>query len=490
MSAPPSLASRALQAILLLVGFYVFAIAIAALLLSVPYLEYVAIQRVSLRLVVPCIAAGLVILWSLVPRPDRFEAPGPTLEREGHPRLFEELESIARATDQAMPAEVFLVPDVNAWVSERGGTMGFGARRVMGLGLPLLQVLSVSELRAVLAHEFGHYYGGDTRLGPWLYKTRAAIGRTLHGLGESSLVQKPFEWYANMFLRVTHGASRAQEFAADALAARVVGASALQMGLRKIHGAAQAFRPYWEGEVAPVLMEGFRPPVADGFARFIARPMVAKAMASSVDAAMKEAVTDPYDTHPPMAERIAAVEGVALEAGPRDDRPAISLLSNVGEMEERMLSFLAAKTEASARLVPVDWEDVGQRVVLPGWEGAVAGCTEALSAMAVEDLPRTVEELDACVKVLVERNAPLTAEQRRAPALWMLGAALGLLLVRSGSAIRSLPGEPVMLTTADGDFDPMGMVRALAGGKVPEDEWRERTARLGIAGRHLAEAKG
>jgi Zn-dependent protease with chaperone function len=34
--------------------------------------------------------------------------------------------------------------------------MGFGSRRVMGLGLPLLQALNVSQLEAVLAHEFGH----------------------------------------------------------------------------------------------------------------------------------------------------------------------------------------------------------------------------------------------------------------------------------------------------------------------------------------------
>ena len=85
-----------------------------------------------------------------------------------------------------MPSEVYLTAEVNAWVMDRGGMMGFGSRRVMGLGLSLLQVLSVSQLRAVVAHEFGHFHGGDTKLGPWIYKTRAAIGRTLEGLAECS----------------------------------------------------------------------------------------------------------------------------------------------------------------------------------------------------------------------------------------------------------------------------------------------------------------
>ena len=121
-----------------------------------------------------------------------------------------------------MPSEVYLVPDVNAWVSSRGGVMGFGSRRVMGIGLPLLHVTRVAEMEAVLAHEFGHYHGGDTRLGPWIYKTRTAIGRTLEALGDGWL-QVPFRAYGNFFLRVTQAISRAQEFTADRLAATLFG---------------------------------------------------------------------------------------------------------------------------------------------------------------------------------------------------------------------------------------------------------------------------
>jgi heat shock protein HtpX len=41
-----------------------------------------------------------------------------------HPQLFAEIDGVARATGQAMPADVYLVPDVNAWVAQRGGMMG------------------------------------------------------------------------------------------------------------------------------------------------------------------------------------------------------------------------------------------------------------------------------------------------------------------------------------------------------------------------------
>jgi heat shock protein HtpX len=168
-------------------------------LLYIPYAEWTYAGKLHFKLALFCILGAGTILWSILPRSDRFVPPGPSLAPKEHPKLFEILARVAKATRQEMPSEVYLTAEVNAWVMDRGGIMGFGSRRVMGLGLPLLQVLNVSQFRAVLAHEFGHFHGGDTKLGPWVYKTRAAIGRTLEGLEEhGSLLQKPFLWYQSL----------------------------------------------------------------------------------------------------------------------------------------------------------------------------------------------------------------------------------------------------------------------------------------------------
>jgi Zn-dependent protease with chaperone function len=217
----PSLALRAAAAVLLMVGFYALALGIAGSLIAIPVAEVTYAHRLDFRLAAFCLVGGLAILRSIVPRRDRFEPPGPSLTAQEQPRLFATIEGVADATGQTMPAEVYVVPEVNAWVTQRGGFLGVGSRRVMGIGLPLLEMLSIDELRAVLAHEFGHYHGGDTALGPWIYRTRTAIGRTLDSLARhSSLLMKPFNWYGLGFLRITHAISRRQEYAADALAAR------------------------------------------------------------------------------------------------------------------------------------------------------------------------------------------------------------------------------------------------------------------------------
>ena len=80
-----------------------------------------------------CLGAAGAILWALVPRADRFQPPGPVLTDANAPGLLRLVREVARATNQPPPAEVYLLNEVNAWVTHRGGVMGFGSRRVMGV---------------------------------------------------------------------------------------------------------------------------------------------------------------------------------------------------------------------------------------------------------------------------------------------------------------------------------------------------------------------
>jgi Peptidase family M48 len=107
-----------------------------------------------------------------------------------------------------------------------------------------MQAVTVQELKAILAHEFGHYHSGDVKIGPWIHKTRAAIGRTIEKRSDSCL-QKVFVAYGNLFLRVTHAISRRQEFIADEVAANAAGAAVMASALRKAHEYAAAFNGYW-----------------------------------------------------------------------------------------------------------------------------------------------------------------------------------------------------------------------------------------------------
>ena len=490
MRSAPSLAGRAAAAVLLMVGFYLLALAIVATLVAIPLAELRYANRLHIKLVIFSAIGVYAILRGILPRPDKFEPPGPTLRREDHPRLFAMLEDVARATNQAMPTDVFLVPEVNAWVAQRGGVMGVGSHRVMGLGLPLLQTLSVDELRAVIAHEFGHYHGGDTALGPWIYKTRAAIGRTLESLAQhSSALMKPFEWYGLGFLRITHAISRRQEYAADALAARVVGAAPLATGLRTIHGVAGAFAPYWFSEVAPVLQRGFRPPIAAGFTQFIAAAPVAPQIAAAIEEEMSSGTSDPYDTHPPLRDRVAALGPDATGAAPDPGPRAITLLDRVEEAEAQLVAFVS-DAKAPASLPMITWEDVGPRVWPAIWRDRVREDGARLAGITPAQIPAVVADLPAAAVGFGFAPHRQAAEQGKGlgDVMQLLGTALSVALLDRGWSVAAPPGASVVFSRDGESITPLDDLNRLARKEMPAEAWHAAWRSLGLLDANLGAA--
>lgn len=477
----PSLAGRATLAIALLFGFYLLAIGIAAFLVWIPWAEWTAAHRIHPKLALVCLAGAAIILWSVIPRPEKFEPPGPELMRSQHPKLFGLIDEMAQATGQPGPVNVYLVPGVNAWVSSRGGWMGAGSQRIMGVGLPLLQVLDVSQFRAVIAHEFGHYHGGDVAVGPWVYATRQAIGRTLQGLSHhSGLLQKPFEWYGGMFLNVTHSISRAQEYAADALAARIVGAGPLVSGLRRIAGSSAAYQPYWSDEVNPVVSAGYRPPLTEGFRQFLEVETIAKSLNDWVSKEEREGTVHPHDTHPSLRDRIEAVAGLPERVMHEEPASALSLIEDPVSVERVLLDAMLV-AEHARKIQDIGWDEVGSRVLLPRFDQAASENHEVFRGLTAGDLGHALAPPGELIRKLAERlNA--SPEAARSHALWIAGAVLTSALASRGLRVRSLPGEPVQIENFDGTLLPTFTIMVeIAEGKREADEWRSTAERLGFA---------
>lgn len=483
MEQSQSLARRAMLAVALTAGFYLLALAIAGTLLFIPYAEWTYGGRLHIKIALFCIIGAGVILWSIMPRIDRFTPPGPQLLPEEHPELFAVLRQTARETQQEMPAEVYAVGEMNAWVMDRGGFLGFGSRRVMGLGLPLLRVLNISQARGVIAHEFGHFYGGDTKLGPWIYRTRSAIGRTLNGLeGVESMLQKPFEWYGNAFMRITQGISRGQEYSADRLAAGIVGTEAMVEGLRIIHGSAPVFDSYWRNEYLPALNQGYHPPLSEGFATFMSVPSIAEAVTNIITEELDAGETNIYDSHPSLRDRVAALQTVTFKRD-QDTRPAISLLKNVEQLEASFVQRLV-NPESGHVIQPIAWENVGGKVWLPIWEDHANTYSDILKELRLGAIPQLLADEEA-KRALLAQSGEVNDEGRERFLVGVLGSAIAVVLARQGWQLEVNPGADVVLKHEGKDIKPFAAVKQMVAGEMAKEEWGKICAEAGIGNEPL-----
>jgi heat shock protein HtpX len=331
----PSLARRAFVAVAILLGFYLITAAIALALLPIPIVVFlksdhfrpVPLLAIGACCWIPayCLLAGL---FGVKPRP--FQPPGQLLRREDAPSLFAMIDEVARAAKTAPPARVYVSPMPDMFVTETGrGLFGTKSERVLCIGAPYLATFSVAELRAVLAHELGHFAGGDLRLVGVVAFTEGAFRSVLLATETDAFRQGTTHWtidagariaeaigrglvkvFAKIYVFLTHPMSRRQELAADVLAAEIAGRDASISALERAHVDHPLYESYLETEVAPAIRGGAMPTdLLEGFTRFRSR-LGERGKLAVLEQLVSSEKTDPFDTHPALSDRVAALRAL------------------------------------------------------------------------------------------------------------------------------------------------------------------------------------
>ncbi|SEL71542.1 M48 family metallopeptidase [Nonomuraea pusilla] len=450
-------AFRAVLAFALLAGFYVLVGLVlgAAVFFDVLLFVDFHARGVQVAIVLTLAAGALVRALVMVGRLGGGEQPGVAVGREHEPVLWQTVEELARRVGTAPPDEIRLVAEVNAAVSEETRFLGLRAvRRRMFVGLPLLQTLTVDEARAVLGHELGHYSGAHTRLGAPVYRGRVSLVATVRSLDDHPFIRRLFTLYATLYLRVSQAVSRRQELEADAMAVSIAGRRAMAAALRKIEAAALGWDVYASSYLSMAGLGGARPAsVFGGFHALMSDP--GRQTEISRQAAEPREVS-PYDSHPSVEERLAAIERLPEPPLTPDPRSALALLRDpdvaVQAVEQAMWT-----PEALATLRPVPWEELVAEGMFHGRnEEALHDLAVAGGRVMGTDLPY----LDAAFEAIARgRQAELEARLRELG--WnpsetllagVLGQALEGVLVRLGQARWTLSWSgPARLLFGDGE---------------------------------------
>ncbi len=285
-------------------------------------------------LILPLVIAVYVGVKQI--RADRPQAPGgPELTRSEHPLLWAEVERLAAVAQTEPPHRITLVPDVNAAVVEVGG------RREMIVGLPLLATMSVGELRSVLAHELGHFAGGDTALSA--RTARAQLFLVAVADRSSGVVRPLLRGYAHLYARVSAASSRDMESAADGFSLRVAGSRTAADAMRQLVATSLAWSTLARDYVPLFDDARLRASLTEGLRQLVAANR--EGLAAATDEVLAHERPSWSDTHPPTSERIAAflAAGVAAPAtaqgAPDAGRPAADLVAEgwLDRAESRLL---------------------------------------------------------------------------------------------------------------------------------------------------------
>lgn len=183
-------------------------------------------------------AIGLVVLRALW---IRFEAPaGYALAAGEAPALRGEVERIRRDVGAQRLHGIVIDDQLNAAAAFVPAGIGlWHQRHYLVLGLPLLRLLDGAEMAAVIAHEFGHFNQQHGRFSAWIYRLRVSWYRVLEGLSGPGMASQHlfwrfFRWYAPYFDVRSFVLARRQEYAADGVAAAVVGAEPMARALARL----------------------------------------------------------------------------------------------------------------------------------------------------------------------------------------------------------------------------------------------------------------
>ncbi|MBB4035872.1 Zn-dependent protease with chaperone function [Dysgonomonas hofstadii] len=310
------------------------------------------------------------------------------ISEKDYPQLFSMIEDIACEAETKFPKKVYLSGEVNAAVfyDSNFWSMFFPIRKNLLIGMGLVNTVTEQELKAVLAHEFGHFSQRSMSVGSYVYNVNQVIFNMLYdnesfdkmiqawaGLtGYFSIfvliavkIINGIQWILQKmygFVNVRHMAlSREMEFHADQVAANIAGSKPLEDSLLRLDLSQQAYN--W-------VLNFYNKKVQDN----IISKNIYKEQLFSLELLAKENeyplknnlpvisisdmnrynkskinIEDQWASHPTTGERVAALQKLNIVKQSNRDNPAIDLFPNADKIEEELTKqvfyYMAFKSE-------------------------------------------------------------------------------------------------------------------------------------------------
>ena len=268
------------------------------------WFEFYALKLILIIGLLALVAVASLVKAIFRKMDDRFEISGELLAEEEAPELWNHIRNMASKLGTAPPDQIILGVEPSFFVTEHDIQLAgksFGGRTLF-LSLPMLKIMTTEEADAVLGHELGHFSGEDTLWSRKISPLMAKFSTYIHSLSQGlSLVVALFlDFFWKLYMISIRRLSREREFRSDLAGAGVSSPLAMKRALIKVAGYCEYRHKTEEGILAEQRV-GDGLPLANrleqGFPNFLSS-FVADEKSIHSD------VPHPFDTHPPMEDRL------------------------------------------------------------------------------------------------------------------------------------------------------------------------------------------
>lgn len=318
------------------------------------------------------------------------------INEKSEPKLFALISEIVEEVGTDKPKKVYLSGDVNAGVFYDSSfwSMIFPVRKNLQIGLGLINSITTSELKSILAHEFGHFSQRSMRVGSYVYNANKVIhnmlydndsyNRLIQNWGNISGYFSPFVGIAEAIIEAIQSIlqsvydnlngnyfalSREMEFHADEVAVNITGSNPLKASLLRLSLSEFSFNmvlSFYEANLKKgVRSENVFAEQAFVIGFFAKRsklefehglPVVNLEDINKYSKSKLE-IGDQWASHPSIEDRIERMEALGISKDDDLNQPANSLLSEADSIQKEITKHFFEGIESTGETVMYSLED-------------------------------------------------------------------------------------------------------------------------------------
>jgi Zn-dependent protease with chaperone function len=407
--------SKLQLALLVVEGYVYFALIIGLFIAEVALLAWgVLARRPVIALIAVLGGVTLVVTTASAIRALFFRIPEPEgipVSREEAPELHAVVDAVRRQVQAPRVHRLLVTGVCNASALQVPRVGIFWPRNTLSIGFPLLVSLSAEQVRAVIAHELGHFSAEHGRLTLWVYRTRLSWTRLIERLetrrATPLYVYWLFRWYVPRLRAHSARIARDQEVLADRCAAAVAGSDAAATALVALElGDSFLEEKFWP-QIFGRVEHDPEPPAPYSQ---MGTQLWATVPDDDMETALKRLIAQssaPEDTHPLLEERLRAL-GEAARLPGRAEHSAAEVY--LGAQMRTIAAKLDTAWQAShAR----DWR--AQHATVRKSRQRLAELSDSASPTAEEIFERgeLLERLEGQDRALPQYHAALDAGHAR-----------------------------------------------------------------------------